>query len=163
MATRSTIAILRDNGTVAKVYCHWDGYLENNGKLLVECYDTAEKVEALLAHGDISSLGTCVGERHPFDTYNLDKLSAEDRALAERAQAEGWTLYYGRDRGETGTEAKVYTDLGLYEKNAQFEEYNYCFIYGTWYYVSYDGVVRSVEDGLAARAAVGEAAEEEVY
>ena len=153
MATRSTIAILRDDNTVAKVYCHWDGYLENNGKLLVENYDTAEKVEALLAHGDISSLGTCVGEKHPFDTYDKSKLSAEDLALAERAEAEGWTLYYGRDRGETGTEAKVYKDLGEYEAKAQMEEFNYCFIYGEWYYVSYDGVVRSVKEGLAKIAA----------
>jgi len=152
MATRSTIAILRDNGNVAKVYCHWDGYLENNGQLLVKHYDTEEKIEALLAHGDISSLGTCVGENHPFDTYNTAMLSPADLALAERAQAEGWTLYYGRDRGETGTEAKVYKDLAAYEANAQFEEFNYCFIYGTWYYTSYDGVVRSVEAGLEALA-----------
>ena len=158
MATRSTIALLRDNGEVVKVYCHWDGYLRNNGKLLVENYNTPEKIEALLAHGDISSLGAVVGEKHPFDTYDKSKLSAEDLALAERAEAEDWTLYYGRDRGETGVEPKVYGNLGLYERNAQFEEYNYCFIYGTWYYQSYDEVVRSVEDGLAALAAKEEEA-----
>lgn len=148
MATRSTIALLRDNGEVVKVYCHWDGYLDNNGRLLVENYNTPEKIEALLAGGDISSLGRVVGEKHPFDTYDKSKLSPEDAALAERAEAEGWTLYYGRDRGETGTEAKVYKDLGEYEAKAQFEEYNYCFIYGTWYYTSYDGIVRSVAEEL---------------
>ena len=153
MATRSTIALLRDNGEVVKVYCHWDGYLDNNGRLLVENYNTPEKIEALLAGGDISSLGRVVGEKHPFDTYDKSKLTAEDRALAERAEAEGWTLYYGRDRGETGVEPRVYADLGLYERNAQFEEYNYCFIYGTWYYTSYDGKVRSVADELEKIAA----------
>lgn len=153
MATRSTIAVLRDDGTVAKVYCHWDGYLENNGELLVKHYDTQDKVEALIAGGDISSLGTCVGKKHPFDLFLKDKMSEEDKALAEQAEAEGWTLYYGRDRGETGTEAKVYADLGEYEAKAQFEEFNYCFIFGEWYYVSYDGVVRSVKEGLAAIAA----------
>ena len=153
MATRSTIALLRNNGEVVKVYCHWDGYLENNGELLVKHYDTPEKIEALLAHGSISSLGEVVGEKHPFDTYDKSKLTPEALALAERAEAEGWTLYYGRDRGETGVAAEVYKDLGEYERNAQFEEFNYCFIYGTWYYQSYDGVVRSVEDGLAAIAA----------
>ena len=150
MATRSTIALLRDDGTVVKTYCHWDGYLEHNGSILVEHYDTADKVEALLAGGQISSLGRVVGEKHPFDTYDKSKLSPEDAALAERAEAEGWTLYYGRDRGETGVEANVYKDLGDYEANAQFEEYNYCFIYGEWYYSSYDGIVRSVKEGLAA-------------
>jgi hypothetical protein len=153
MATRSTIALLRDNGEVVKVYCHWDGYLENNGELLVKHYNTPEKIEALLAHGDISSLGTCVGKKHPFDLFLKDKMSEEDKALAEQAEAEGWTLYYGRDRGETGTEAKVYADLGLYEKNAQFEEFNYCFIYGNWYYTSYDEQVRSVAEELEKLAA----------
>ena len=158
MATRSTIALLRDNGEVVKVYCHWDGYLENNGELLVKHYNTPEKIEALLALGDISSLGEVVGEKHPFDTYDKSKLSAEDLALADRAEDGAWTKYYGRDRGETGTEAKVYKDLGEYEAKAQFEEYNYCFIYGTWYYQSYDEVVRSVEEGLAALAAKEEEA-----
>ena len=160
MATRSTIAILREDGTVAKVYCHWDGYLENNGQILFDHYNTPEKIEALLAHGDISSLGRVVGEKHPFDTYNKDKMSAEDLALADKAHEEDWTLYYGRDRGESGTEAKVYRDLGLYEKNAQFEEFNYCYIYGDWYYQSYDGIVRKVEDGLAAIAAKKQLEEE---
>jgi hypothetical protein len=155
MATRSTIAILRDDNTVAKVYCHWDGYLENNGQLLVNHYDTADKVEALLAGGDISSLGEVIGSKHPFDTYNKDKMTAEAIALAERAEGERWTKYYGRDRGEKGTEARVYKDLGEYEKS-QFEEFNYCFIYGEWYYQSYDGRVRSVKDGLAAIAAKAE-------
>jgi hypothetical protein len=148
MATRSTIALLRDNGEVVKVYCHWDGYLDNNGRLLVENYNTSEKIEALLAGGDISSLGEVIGEKHPFDTFNKDKMSAEDLALAAKADKERWTLYYGRDRGETGTEPKVYADLGLYERNAQFEEYNYCFIFGEWYFKSYDEQVRSVAEEL---------------
>ena len=158
MATRSTIAILRDNGEVAKVYCHWDGYLENNGELLVKHYDTADQVEALIAGGDISSLGRVIGEKHPFDVFMKDKMSAEDQALCERAEAEGWTFYYGRDRGETGVEAKVYKSLGEYEAKAQMEEYNYCFIYGEWYYISYDGIVRSVKEGLAALVKEEEAA-----
>lgn len=142
MATRSTIAIELADGKVKQVYCHWDGYLDHNGKLLVENYDTPEKIEALLAHGDISSLGTCVGERHPFDTYDKSKLSAEDLALAERAEAEGWTLYYGRDRGEEGTKARVYKNYAEYRNKAQFEEYNYCFRNGAWeveFYGEFDG------------------------
>ena len=38
MATRSTIALLREDGTVAKVYSHWDGYLECNGEILFKYY-----------------------------------------------------------------------------------------------------------------------------
>lgn len=151
MATRSTIAIQREDGTVAQVYAHWDGYLEGNGDILVKYYDTPEKIEALLAGGDISSLGKVVGERHPFDTFNKDKMSAEDLALAARAEEEEWTLYYGRDRGETGTEARVYANVEEYEKagdSGMFEEFNYLFIEGRWYYKSYDGKVRDVEKQL---------------
>ena len=147
MATRSTIALLRDNGEVVKVYCHWDGYLENNGELLVNYYDTAEKIEALLAQGDISSLNKYVGEAHPFGPDYNNRGSDADKAY-DAAQKAEWTTFYGRDRGEQGTAAKVYKDLGVYEREAQFEEFNYCFIYGDWYYVSYDGIVRNVADEL---------------
>ena len=155
MATRSTIAVQRKDGTVAQVYCHWDGYLENNGVLLVNNYDTAAKVEELLSLGDISSLGSCIGERHPFDTFNKDKMSAEDIALAERADSEGWTLYYGRDRGEKDCEPRVFKDVAEYEKtgdSGMFEEFNYLFIDGRWYYKSYDKLVRDVERMIVVNA-----------
>ena len=57
MATRSLIAF--DNGfIISSIYCHWDGYLENNGKILLESYTDIEKVEDLMDLGDISSLGS---------------------------------------------------------------------------------------------------------
>jgi hypothetical protein len=148
MATRSTIAIHREDGTVAQVYCHWDGYLDHNGAILVNHYTDPAKIEALIALGDISSLGNVVGEQHPFDTYNKDKLSAEELELAERADKEDWTKFYGRDRGEEGTQARVFANIESYEKSAQFEEYDYFFIEGRWYYKSYDGLVRDVEKQL---------------
>lgn len=143
MATRSTIAIAREDGTVAKVYCHWDGYLENNGQLLVNCYNTAEKIEELLSHGDISSLGEVVGGRHPFGPDYNNPGSPEDVAHRNAKNA-GWTTFYGRDRGESDIDAKVYADIESYE-NSQFEEFNYLFIGGKWYYKSYDKQVREVE------------------
>ena len=36
MSTRSNIAIKRKNGTVESIYCHWDGYLSYNGKILLK-------------------------------------------------------------------------------------------------------------------------------
>jgi hypothetical protein len=151
MATRGTIAMVRNDGMVIQVYSHWDNYLENNGDLLIKYYNTADKVEELLSYGNISSLGKVIGEKHPFDTYDLSKLSAEDLELAERAKREEWTLYYGRDRGEDGTQARVFKDVEAYEKagdSGGFEEYNYLFIGGRWYYKSYDGLVRDVEKQL---------------
>ena len=161
MATRCKIGVADMDGGIRSIYCHWDGYPEHVGKTLLKHYNTAQAREQLIALGHLSTLGSKIGEKHPFDTFNKDRMSAEDLALAERAQAEGWTLYYGRDRGETGVEAKVYKDLAEYEAKAQFEEFNYCYIFGEWYYVSYDGVVRSVKEGLAAIAAK-EATEEEM-
>jgi hypothetical protein len=56
MGTRSTIALEFADGTVEQVYCHWDGYLENNGKILQEYYMDPFKVKALVALGGFSSL-----------------------------------------------------------------------------------------------------------
>ena len=38
MSTNSTINIQNEDGTVDSIYCHWDGYLEFNGKLLQQHY-----------------------------------------------------------------------------------------------------------------------------
>ena len=88
MATRGTIAMVRDNGSVAQIYSHWDNYLEHNGVLLVNNYNTAAKVEELLSLGDISSLGKTVGVAHPFGAQEA-KISQEeyDRLY------DGMTLY----------------------------------------------------------------------
>ena len=86
MATRSNIAMKTLEGKIVSVYCHWDGYVANNGKILLENYTDADKIEALVALGAISSLGTVIGEKQDFD----------DRST----QKDEWTLFYSRDRGE---------------------------------------------------------------
>jgi len=55
MATRSRIAIEREDGSVKSIYCHFDGYLSGVGKTLFNHYDK-EKLEKLIELGDISSL-----------------------------------------------------------------------------------------------------------
>jgi hypothetical protein len=57
MSTRSRIAIEKQDGTVESIYCHFDGYLSNNGEKLQNHYSTREKMEKLIELGDISSLG----------------------------------------------------------------------------------------------------------
>jgi hypothetical protein len=56
MGTRSTIALEFADGTVEQVYCHWDGYLSNNGRILKDSYMDPFKVKELLALGGFSSL-----------------------------------------------------------------------------------------------------------
>jgi hypothetical protein len=60
MATRSRIAIENQDGTVTSIYCHWDGYIKSNGVILNNNYTTKDKVEELIALGDLSSLGETI-------------------------------------------------------------------------------------------------------
>jgi hypothetical protein len=62
MGTRSTIALEFADGTVEQVYCHWDGYLENNGKILSQHYMNPFKVKELVGLGGFSSLRPTIDE-----------------------------------------------------------------------------------------------------
>ena len=57
MSTRSGIALKLDNGTYIWNYTHWDGYPAGVGRILLDNYPTRERVEKLLALGNLSSLG----------------------------------------------------------------------------------------------------------
>lgn len=73
MGTRSIIGIL-DGNTAKSVYCHWDGYPEHNGRILISSYQTKEKVEQLISGGSISSLGSTI-EDTKFHNYPNDERS----------------------------------------------------------------------------------------
>ena len=60
MGTRSYIGKVI-NGRVHSIYCHWDGYPEGVGSVLLQYYDS-EKVDGLLELGGISSLQETVEE-----------------------------------------------------------------------------------------------------
>ena len=102
MGTRSAIAMKTEDG-IRSIYCHWDGYVDHNGRILKEFYSTDEKVKALLDLGDLSSLRQEIGEAHDFDRHyaepNLEGMF------------DNWCLAYGRDRGEVGVEAKTFEDV----------------------------------------------------
>ena len=120
MATRSTIALEFADGTVQQVYCHWDGYLDNNGVILRDHYSDPFKLQQLIDLGDISSLGTEIGSKHPFSPFGDG-----DKAAHEAAKEAGATTFYGRDRGETGVDAKKFKDIADYRENLYGEEYDY--------------------------------------
>lgn len=128
MGTRSTIALEYADGTVEQVYCHWDGYLEHNGKILMDHYTDPFKLRDLIDQGDISSLGKVIGKRHPFSpAYNETNAAkkAKIQAAIDQARAEGYTTFYARDRGEDGCEARKFKDFEDYKANHQYEEYEY--------------------------------------
>ncbi len=58
MGTRSRIGIELPDHSVVSVYCHWDGYVEHNGKILVEHYQNREDVQELIDGGSMSTLRT---------------------------------------------------------------------------------------------------------
>ncbi len=97
MGTRSTIALEFADGTVEQVYCHWDGYLSNNGQILQNYYMNPFKVKQLLALGGFSSLDTTV----------------------EGTAATAYT-----QRGEDISIEK-FKDFADYKANHQYEEYEY--------------------------------------
>lgn len=118
MGTRSAIGVM--HGDKAKVvYCHWDGYLEHNGRILFDHYDSP-KANHLVALGSISSLDKNIeipeGVEHTFDK-----------------PAKGITVFYGRDRGESGNEYTVcFSDEEIYEA-FDWCEYFYIMRDGVWY------------------------------
>ena len=68
MATRSTIGIIDNRtGVVTSIYCHWDGYPEHNGEILVKHWSDPDKIWALMDLGALSSLGEEIGEKHDFN------------------------------------------------------------------------------------------------
>jgi hypothetical protein len=131
MGTRSTIAIQNADGTVTGIYCHWDGYLSHNGDILQKFYTTEEKVRALIALGDLSSLSEQIGSKHDFNNAPDDECNA-----------------YGRDRGETGCDAR--TEHNWRQYRAEYGQgYDYLFTPGTGWQVSTDNGIYNLAAALA--------------
>ena len=144
MGTRSRIAVMHGDNCKS-VYCHWDGYLDYNGRILQEHYDSA-KANHLVALGDLSSLGKSIGEKHPFSPFvtdtnefkalpkdEQDRIKAEIQAAYDAAKEAGWSTFYARDREETGCEFKTDTTFEAFLSRVD----GCC---GEWYYVMREGV-----------------------
>jgi hypothetical protein len=131
MGTRSTIALEFADGSVGQVYCHWDGYLDHNGRILNDHYSDPIKLRNLIDLGDLSSLGPEIGDKHEFDCpYKY----GTPEAKAWHEQNHKVCTFYGRDRGETDTQVRMFKDYMDYHKNADSQEYNYILRRdGIWY------------------------------
>jgi hypothetical protein len=117
MATRSSIAVKHGNNIKA-VYCHWDGYLSHNGKILLESYDSP-KANYLVALGDISSLGK-----------RIEPLEGTDHSFQN--PQEDVCVFYGRDRKEEGGDFRTFGSEAEWLENLG-QEYNYLMDGGVWY------------------------------
>lgn len=114
MSTRSDIIVEQADGTWKRIYCHWDGYPSHNGQILFKHYNSAKLAEAVVKHGDMSSLAPkCSKPKgHSFDN-----------------RKPGYSVYYGRDRDMTGREGHVGTCLAdVWPDNNTGTEYTYVFM-----------------------------------
>ena len=127
MGTRSRIGVMHGD-KCKSIYCHWDGYLSHNGKILQEHYDSA-KANNLVALGDLSSLKATIGEKHAFSQFEL---RAEEVA-GYKLLTENMCTFYGRDRGEKDTEFQVAHTFDEF-----LEQCDNCA--AEYYYINKDGV-----------------------
>jgi hypothetical protein len=107
MATRSLIGINLNDGITKIIYCHWDGYPEHNGHLLVNNYTSPSAVFDLLELGDLSSL----------------KATPDQCTAYHRDRKEPWGVVEPRDvnTSELGAVAKDYGVDYVYIYNDEYE------------------------------------------
>lgn len=142
MGTRSDIIVHRADGSWKRIYCHWNGYLSHNGRILHDHYGSQELAEALVAPGDMSSLAPNCSkpEGHSFEK-----------------PVDGYCVYYGRDRGETGVDGTVADSLAKVWPEADcWTEFTYVWDQGHWWVANPDEgsqTAISLADALTADAA----------
>ena len=131
MGTRSRIGVMHGD-KVKSIYCHWDGYLSFNGRILQEHYDSA-KANHLVALGDLSSLRAEIGEKHAFSKFDLPAEEVE----AFQTLTENWCTFYGRDHGEAVEDVAHKVNHTFAEFLEQCDlcgaEYYYIMENGQWY------------------------------
>jgi len=94
MSTNADIILQTEDG-YKSIYLHSDGYPQYALKMLQEHYADRDKVEGLIELGNVSMLAPSIEcpEGHSFSTH-----------------VEGYSIFYGRDRGNAEQEA-MYSEL----------------------------------------------------
>lgn len=111
MATRSTIAVQNEDGTVERIYCHWDGYLDGVGDTLATNFDSLKLAQTLVALGDCSVVS----------------------GAADISEVES---YHGKGEPFEDVAPKKFATLKEYKQSiadGEGQEYNYIFTKGEWY------------------------------
>ena len=115
MSTSSLIALKEKDDKYTAVFCHFNGFPAGVGQTLAEHYNTVEKMKELLSLGYLFYL-----------TNSIEKPAGH----SFEHPVEGYSVFYGRDRGQTNVEANVFNtlkDLLNYFSNGDCE-YLYIFI-----------------------------------
>ena len=132
MGTRSRLGYELSDHSVVSVYCHWDGYVEHNGKILVEHYQNRDDVQELIDGGSMSSLRT-------RNTWN-DGPSLKDEDGEYIRDTEGNIMsegdrdpqpLYHSERGDG--EDPMHSDFDTFVAGNSCEEYAYLYdLNGNW-------------------------------
>ena len=138
MGTRSYIAKQIGDDRYLTISCQLDGYPEEVGATLIKAYSTPEKVDALLALGDLY--------------YLREKLSPDPGRHDFGDPQPGVTVAYQRDGGCSGWDAtiKKFEELSDWEQGG----IEYIYIYdtnGQWLYFPMgnpEAVLRNLKDDL---------------
>lgn len=123
MGTRSNIGIVNLDNSIDAIYCHWDGFLSYNGKILLQHYTSTDIVNQLMDLGDLSSLNE---KLYPDDSKPHTFQNAQDDVC----------VAYGRERSESDVDCKTFINIDEFEKYAigTDAEYQYLFNSGKWTY-----------------------------
>ena len=78
MSTRSEIAIENKDGSISSIYCHSDGYLEYNGNILNNHYNSYELASSIISQNDCSSLGETIEESRFYNTWRNEDTKAKN-------------------------------------------------------------------------------------
>lgn len=121
MSTRSKIGILRKDGSVDHVYSHWDGYPEHNGVVLIENYNSINKINELIKNGDMSILAEHI---YPVP----DKAHSFDH---EEGRQDDVCLFYNRDRGEDWkhTNPRTSKSLDRFIQDCKLSDCEFAYLY----------------------------------
>lgn len=127
MGTRCRIGIRNADDSVDSIYCHWDGYPEYNGKILVEHYQDEAKIRDLIGLGNLSTLGEEIGQQHPFDVHAFPGGYEEHKRMYGHM-----CMASGRDRGLKDQDAIHSDNVEEYLAIKSGAEYYYIWHYGRW-------------------------------
>lgn len=111
MATGKSNICVKVGNVYRTIYCHTGGYIDHNGAILLQHYNSQELAEELVSHGDIDILGKKCSE---YDSYSYGD----------------YTVYFGRDLGNEDSDYRESEKPPLFR-----EEYLYIFENGKWHVV----------------------------
>jgi hypothetical protein len=147
MGTRSRIGYELPDHSVVSVYCHWDGYPEYNGKMLVQHYQNREDVQDLIDGGSMS----CLRTRNTWNTGaslrddNGEYITDSEGHIMSEGDRDPQPLYHT----ERGEELDIlHSSFDKFVSDNCGEEYAYLFdLNGNWkaFKMNYKGPVDRVE------------------